>query len=143
MDLGEDVIIQAFDNSASDDLLVHIRQLTIDGMRGLPAIVRVKIDNDGTAATTCGTIKSEFVSCFDMMVPTELEFDEQPEVFKQRHMVLKSGKIGELWDDYHGIWNIWKPKPVAQNTGIIFNKLFRRRFQGFNHGRHFDRKRRD
>jgi hypothetical protein len=60
-----------------------------------------------------------------------------------RQLDFRSGRIWRIWDDYHGVWISWLPMEVAHNTGIIFNKIFRRRFRGNNHGRHWDRKRRN
>jgi hypothetical protein len=95
-----------------------------------------------TATPTTCSIK-EFTQSFEIAVSADICIEKMAAVFHEKHQDLRSGKIRRLWDDYHGIWILWKPKPVAQNTGIIFNKIFRRRFQGFNHGRHWDRKRRN
>lgn len=56
--------------------------------------------------------------------------------------IAYAGKIRKVWDYWYERFMFWEPVEVAQGVDIIFNKRFTRRFQGFNHGRHWDRKRR-
>lgn len=69
---------------------------------------------------------------------------EKPKIlpFFEKSIWLISGKIYKLWVDYYSVHMFWTAPQVVHKTGLLADKRFRRRFQGFNKGRHWDRKRR-
>ncbi len=85
------------------------------------------------------------ITCYSFDLPA-LEYvlpePELPVWERDSDFVAYSGKIRETWDNWYERFMIWEPVAVVQAKCMIFNKTFRRRFQGFNHGRHWDRKRR-
>jgi hypothetical protein len=86
-------------------------------------------------------------SCFNMpTIRDEYTIDvpvpELPPLGENGEFIAHSGRIKQHWDGWRSKYIFWEPVAVAQGKCIIFNKRFRRRFQGFNHGRHWDRKRR-
>ena len=62
-------------------------------------------------------------------------------MFFEKPLVLISGKIRQLWVDYYNRHIPWNAPIIVHKSGLLTDKRFRRRFQGFNKGRHWDRKR--